>query len=167
MADALAAERELMAPLKAAADLVIDTSRPVAARPAPSACRPLRGGAAGTGRSTVVSFAYRHGLPREADLVFDVRFLRNPHYVEALRPETGPRRGRAGAHPCRSGARAVRERSAAAARLPLLPRYQGEGKSYLTIAFGCTGGRHRSVFLAELDCRLARGDWLGGHDRAS
>jgi UPF0042 nucleotide-binding protein len=86
--------------------------------------------------------------------VFDVRFLRNPHYVDELRPRTG-------LEP------AVQEHirgdpdfasfvaNLQALVLPLLPRYQTEGKSYLTIAFGCTGGKHRSVFLAEL-----MGDWL-------
>jgi UPF0042 nucleotide-binding protein len=151
--EALAAERVLMAPLKAAADLVVDTSE----LSLPDLRRLLAGRFAvspGQLSIAVVSFAYRHGLPREADLVFDVRFLHNPHYVDTLRPETGR-------HP------AVQEHIRAdpafgpfvagleALLLPLLPRFQTEGKSYLTIAFGCTGGKHRSVFLAEL-----MSDWL-------
>lgn len=155
--DALAAERVLMAPLKNAADLVIDTSD----LSLPDLRRLLTGGIAGAPGQlsiAVVSFAYRHGLPREADLVFDVRFLHNPHYVDELRGETGQ-------HP------AVQEHIRAdqafapfvagleALLLPLLPRFQTEGKSYLTIAFGCTGGKHRSVFLAELVS-----DWLRGAD---
>jgi UPF0042 nucleotide-binding protein len=97
---------------------------------------------------TVSSFSYAKGLPREADIVFDVRFLRNPHYDDALRPKTGldPE---VGAHIEEDPAFWPFFESLTALMLSLLPRYQGEGKSYLTIAFGCTGGRHRSVFLAE------------------
>jgi UPF0042 nucleotide-binding protein len=146
--DALTAERELMAPLKTAADLVVDTSD----LSLPELRRLLaeRFGAERPAIAiTVVSFAFRNGLPREADLVLDVRFLRNPHYADELRPGTG----------CDAAVQAFIRADpglgpfvADLQRLlgPLLPRYQGEGKSYLTIAFGCTGGRHRSVFLAEL-----------------
>jgi RNase adapter protein RapZ len=108
----------------------------------------------------VVSFAYRNGLPREADLVFDVRFLANPHYVEELRPLTG----------LTTGVRSFVESDPAYALLmerldalimPLLPFYQREGKSYLTIAFGCTGGRHRSIVVAESFAeRLRNSGWL-------
>jgi len=96
----------------------------------------------------VHSFSYKQGLPRSADLVFDVRFLRNPHYEPALRLETGLNEA-VGDY--------IREDAAYPAFFDqltellelLLPRYQAEGKSYLSIAFGCTGGRHRSVYLAE------------------
>ena len=106
----------------------------------------------------VHSFSYKQGLPRSADLVFDVRFLRNPHYEPALRLETGLNEA-VGDY--------IREDAAYPAffdRLTellelLLPRYQAEGKSYLSIAFGCTGGRHRSVYLAE---RLTA--WLVAQD---
>jgi UPF0042 nucleotide-binding protein len=96
----------------------------------------------------VVSFAYRKGLPREADLVFDMRFLRNPHYVEALRPLTGREA------PVAAYIEADPDFAPFWARMtalidPLLPRYAAEGKKYLTIAIGCTGGRHRSVLAAE------------------
>lgn len=153
VADALAAERSLMAPLKAAADLVIDTSE----LSLPDLRRILAGwfGDGSTQLSlAVVSFAYRYGLPREADLVFDVRFLRNPHYQQALRPHTGldlPVQSYVRGDPGFDGF----VESLQAFLLPLLPRYLHEGKSYLTIAFGCTGGKHRSVFLAELT-----GAWL-------
>jgi UPF0042 nucleotide-binding protein len=104
----------------------------------------------------VTSFAFREGLPRDADLVFDARFLSNPHYVEDLRPLTGREPGVAAfiqADP------AFDEffRSLTGLIGPLLPRFAAEGKSYLTIAIGCTGGRHRSVFVAE---RLS--SWLEG-----
>ena len=103
---------------------------------------------------TVTSFSFRHGLPREADLVFDVRFLDNPHYDPALRPLTGEdeKVGRAvesdPAFPGFFG-------GMTGLLLPLLPGFEREGKSYLTIAIGCTGGRHRSVHVAR---RLAQ--WL-------
>jgi RNase adapter protein RapZ len=156
--DALAAERELMVPVKAAADLVIDTSE----LSLPDLRRILKGKLGsdpGQLSVAVVSFAYRHGLPREADLVVDVRFLRNPHYDDALRPLTGLDA------PVQEHVRADPDFAAFVADLqkllaPLLPRYQGEGKSYLTIALGCTGGKHRSVYLAELiGCWLRRCGW--------
>ena len=158
VADALTAERSMMRPLKAAADLVIDTSE--LSLPGLRCQLAARFGADAAAMSiAVVSFAYRHGLPREADLVFDVRFLRNPHYVDALRPQTG-------CHPAvQDYVRADPDfpgfdEGLKAFLLPLLPRYQSEGKSYLTIAFGCTGGRHRSVFLAELiGARLRQHGW--------
>jgi UPF0042 nucleotide-binding protein len=151
--DALAAERRLIAPLKAAADLVVDTSE----LSLPELRRILAGRFRTDGAQltiSVVSFAYRNGLPREADLVFDVRFLRNPHYVDELRPCTGLDAA------VQDHGRGDPDFASFVAHLqalvlPLLPRYQAEGKSYLTIAFGCTGGKHRSVFLAELV-----GDWL-------
>ena len=102
----------------------------------------------------VTSFAYRNGLPREADLVFDARFLANPHYVDALRPLTG-RDPDVARHVAADPDFDVFFNSMTNLLAPLLPRFAAEGKSYLTIAIGCTGGRHRSVFVAE---RLAA--WL-------
>ena len=108
----------------------------------------------------MLSFGFKHGMPVDADLVFDVRCLPNPHFVPALRPRTG--RDRAVV--------AFLERDAADARVPraharnylqfLMPQYVAEGKSYLTIGIGCTGGRHRSVMIAEA---LKKG--LAGLDR--
>jgi RNase adapter protein RapZ len=149
--DALAAERELMAPVKVAADMLIDTSD----LSIPDLRRLLTGrfGAESLGLTiTVMSFAYRNGLPREADLVFDGRFLHNPHYVDALRPASGQDAG-VQEHIRSDPAFGPFVANLRALLLPLLPRYRSEGKSYLTIAFGCTGGRHRSVFLAELTAR--------------
>jgi UPF0042 nucleotide-binding protein len=102
----------------------------------------------------VTSFAYRHGLPRAADLVFDMRFLRNPHYQPVLRDLTGRDPGVADFVSADPDFQPFFDRITATLR-PLLPRYEKEGKSYLTVALGCTGGRHRSVMVAE---RLAR--WL-------
>ena len=97
----------------------------------------------------MVSFSYRKGLPREADLVFDVRFLKNPHYDARLRPMTGidqPVQNYIDADP--KFRKLLQDLEGFL--VPLLPAYQLEGKSYLTIAFGCTGGRHRSIATAEL-----------------
>jgi UPF0042 nucleotide-binding protein len=102
----------------------------------------------------VTSFSFRHGLPREADLVFDVRFLDNPYYDPALRPLTGLDPAVA-AHVAADPSFPAFFDGLTGLLQPLLPRYDREGKSYLTIAIGCTGGRHRSVFVAE---KLSR--WL-------
>ena len=96
----------------------------------------------------VTSFSYRLGLPREADLVFDVRFLTNPHYDPLLRPLTGLDPA-VGEHIANDPGFKPFSDALAAMLPPLLPRFEREGKSYLTIAVGCTGGRHRSVFVAE------------------
>ena len=96
----------------------------------------------------VVSFSYRQGLPREADLVFDVRFLANPHYDATLRPMSGLDPEVAAYVEADPGTAALLEHLRQLFSF-VLPRYEQEGKSYLTIAIGCTGGRHRSVYIAE------------------
>jgi RNase adapter protein RapZ len=154
VADGIRLERQRIWPLRGRADLIIDSS---ALTPS-DLKRVLQGHFAlddAPGIAIfVTSFAYRHGLPRDADLVFDVRFLRNPHYVDALRARDG-RDADVGAYI---------EQDANFHRLfdrlcawveDVLPCYEREGRSYVTIAIGCTGGRHRSVFSAE---RLAA--WL-------
>ena len=147
VADAIRSERRLLAPIREHADLIIDSSQLL-----PADIRRLLAnglGLSGTaGLSVAVtSFGFRNGLPREADMVFDVRFLRNPYYDRALRPLDGSDSRVAGF---------IRQDAAYDAFIdglagwlePLLPRYAAEGKSYLTIAVGCTGGRHRSVHVA-------------------
>ncbi|MEK9644820.1 MAG: RNase adapter RapZ [Alphaproteobacteria bacterium] len=154
--DGIQHEARLLTPLRDRADEVIDTSemsigdlkRRLEASYATEAAPGLA--------VFVTSFAYRRGLPHEADLVFDVRFLKNPHYDETLRPQTGLDA------PVGEFIEADANVSEFFGQLtallePLLPRYSAEGKSYLTIAVGCTGGRHRSVYVAE---RL--GAWLTG-----
>jgi len=101
---------------------------------------------------TITSFGFARGLPRDADLVFDMRFLRNPHWVESLRPGTG-RDDDVSAYIAEDPAYGQAMAQIEALLLLLLPRYQAEGKAYVTAAFGCTGGRHRSVHVAE---RMAR-----------
>jgi RNase adapter protein RapZ len=157
--DGIHLERQRVWPLRDRADLVIDTT---ALNPG-DLKRLLQGHfALGTAPGItifVTSFSYRHGLPRDADLVFDVRFLRNPHYVAALRPLTG-RDAPVGAFIEADPDCAPFFKRLCLLLTPLLPRYEREGKSYLTIAIGCTGGRHRSVYLAE---RLAA--WLSEQGR--
>ena len=107
----------------------------------------------------MTSFSYRAGLPREADLVFDVRFLANRHYQAELRDFDG-RDSKVAAYVEADPAYAAFFQGLTDLLGPLLPRYEQEGKSYLTIAVGCTGGRHRSVVVVE---RLAA--WLAGQGR--
>jgi RNase adapter protein RapZ len=104
----------------------------------------------------ITSFAYRHGLPREADLVFDVRFLINPHWQSKLRPLSGKDTAVANYIAKDPGYQAFMDHLVALLA-PLLPRYAQEGKSYLTIAIGCTGGRHRSVLVTEQLATLLAG----------
>jgi UPF0042 nucleotide-binding protein len=162
LADGIAIERRLLAPLRDTADLCLDTTLLTAAELRQLVVAHLAPGAASRLAVTLVSFAYRRGLPREADIVFDVRFLANPHYDPVLRPLTGRDRAvqdhiRADPICC-----TVLERLESLL-VPLLPRYQAEGKSYLTIAIGCTGGRHRSVFVVEhLAAALCAAGWPVG-----
>jgi UPF0042 nucleotide-binding protein len=146
--DGIARETLLMAPLREAADLLVDTTDvplPELRRRMEARFRPE--GAPGLS-ITVLSFGFPKGLPREADLVFDMRFLRNPHYVPALKPLTGRDPGVA-EYVAEDQAFPDFWQNLTALLDPLLPRYVAEGKKYLTIAVGCTGGRHRSVFVAE------------------
>lgn len=103
---------------------------------------------------TLMSFGFKHGTPREADIIMDVRFVENPHWVEKLRPLTG-RDKEVGAHIEKDPNYGEFIKNFRALIEPLLPRYAHEGKKYLTIAIGCTGGRHRSVYTVE---KLAK--WL-------
>lgn len=156
--DGIRHERVLVSPLRSRPDvMVIDTSNLPPAEFKRALALKL-GLEADQGLVLfVTSFAYRNGLPREADLVFDARFLDNPHYVPALRPLTG-RDSEVAAHVAADPMFRAFFDSMTNLLLPLLPRFAAEGKSYLTIAVGCTGGRHRSVFVAE---RLAA--WLKEH----
>ncbi len=153
----IAYEREKLAPIRALADLVINTSkfnvhelRDIIADKFQSERDETKV------RIDITSFGYRHGVPPDSDLVFDVRFLPNPNYIPEFKKLTGR-------HP--SVARFIRSfpqsvefiERISELLLYLLPHYIREGKSYLTIAFGCTGGHHRSVMIAsEIRKRLAR-----------
>lgn len=148
VADGIACERGLIAPLREAADLVVDTTG-LAPGDVKRILQGHFGGDVTKGLEIfVTSFGFRRGLPREADLVFDVRFLSNPHYDPALRPLSG-RDAPVAEHVARDPEFERFFANLTGLLAPLLPRYAAEGKSYLTIALGCTGGRHRSVFVAE------------------
>jgi len=159
IADGLRMERALLAPVRDRADVVIDSSHLAI----PDFRQILVNGLGVEGARSltisITSFGFRNGLPREADMVFDVRFLANPHYDPMLRPLDGRD------EPIGAFIRQDEDFKGFMDRLrsflePLLPRYVGEGKSYLTIGVGCTGGRHRSVFVA-----IQLAEWLraSGH----
>jgi len=141
-------ERALLDPVKSQADVVVDTSD-LNVHQLRDRLLELFGNASETAMQTrVVSFGYKHGLPLDVDLVFDCRFLPNPHWVESLRPLTGLD------DPVRDYVASQPETPEFLAKLDelfalLLPAYVKEGKSYLSIAIGCTGGTHRSVYIAE------------------
>ncbi len=147
-ADGIAREREILEPLRRWADQLIDTTAFSINELQQEVRRRFALSERGGPTVNVMSFGYARGLPRNADLVFDMRFLRNPHWDEQLRSGTGLDAEVADyirADPAYDDAMALLERLLAT----LIPRYQAEGKSYVTIAFGCTGGRHRSVHVAE------------------
>ena len=141
-------ERELMAPIRKLADLVIDSTQFNVHELRNFITRRFKSADRHTMLISVVSFGYKYGVPVDADLIFDVRFLPNPHFVPALRKFTG-RDAKV-----RRFIRSFPQTGEFLKRMEsllayLMPHYIEEGKSYLTIAFGCTGGKHRSVMLAE------------------
>ncbi len=149
LADSITGERALLQSIRDAADLVIDTgfinTNQLRSRIVEHFTQTSGGG---TMRVSLVSFGYSNGIPRDVDLVFDCRFLPNPHWVEELRPQTGLDQ---------PVSDYVLEQDAAQHFLKdvvsllewQIPEFAKEGKSYLSIAIGCTGGRHRSVAIAE------------------
>ncbi len=147
--DAIEAERSLLEPVRADADVVIDTTelnvhqlrdRVRAAFGQPDTDVGMQ--------TTVRSFGFKHGLPLDADLVFDVRFLPNPHWVDELRPLTGLDAAVRDHVLGSDDANGFLDHLTGLFEL-LLPAYRREGKAYLSIAIGCTGGRHRSVAISE------------------
>ncbi|MEM7781447.1 MAG: RNase adapter RapZ [Pseudomonadota bacterium] len=156
--EGIAAERELLEPLRRWAEIVIDTSA-MSANDLQNHVRELFGDADSAGISiTVSSFGFARGMPPLADLVFDMRFLDNPHWVEGLRDLTGLDQA-VGDHIQRDPTFSNAFDQIKSLLLTLLPRYSAQGKAYVHIAFGCTGGRHRSVFTAEA---MAQGLREGG-----
>ncbi len=148
LVDAIRTEREALATVRTLADQILDTTdytvhdlRQAVERrySGPGGSRPLM--------VTIVTFGYKYGIPYELDLLFDVRFLPNPHFVEELRPLTGREQR------VRDFVLGKQDSGEFVERLIdflayLLPRYRSEGKSYLNVGFGCTGGRHRSVAIS-------------------
>lgn len=146
--DGIARERELLEPLRRWANRLVDTTTLSGNELAQQIRATFSGEGLGGPTLSVMSFGFARGIPANADFVFDMRFLRNPHWVNSLRPGTGKDRDVAdyvAADPAYADALERIE----GLILALLPRYRAEGKSYVTIAFGCTGGRHRSVHVAE------------------
>lgn len=154
--DGIARERDLLAPLRDWANRLIDTTAMTANDLAQQVRDQLGGDGFGEPTLSVMSFGFSRGVPRDADLVFDMRFLRNPHWDPGLRPGTGLDPAVA-AH-----IRADPAYEPAVSRIEellvmLVPRYRAEGKSYVTVAIGCTGGRHRSVHVADRIAGTLRG----------
>jgi RNase adapter protein RapZ len=159
---ALRDERELLAPLKERADVSIDTSDLSAARLRKVvADKMLPHGKIGRLAVTFMTFGFKHGTPRDADLTFDVRFLPNPHYEAELRDLTGLDDAVIDYVEGSDGIADFYDRLTPLLDY-LLPAYEQEGKSHLTVGIGCTGGRHRSVVIAERLARIyaPRGDLL-------
>jgi RNase adapter protein RapZ len=147
--DAIAAERKMTEPLREMADVVIDTSNlnvhqlrehMTTMFSEDDAPRPMR--------VSIRSFGYKHGAPRDADLLFDVRFVPNPHWVPELRPQRGTDPAVRDYVLGAEGTAEFVERVDGLLAF-LIPRFEAESKSYLTIGIGCTGGHHRSVAIAE------------------
>lgn len=147
-ADGIAREREIFEPLRRWADHLIDTTAYSTNELQQEVRRRFVGSESLGPTVNVMSFGYSRGLPRNADLVFDVRFLRNPHWVDRLRPGTGLDTDVA-EYVRGDIAYDTAMQQIETLLATLIPRYQAEGKSYVTIAIGCTGGRHRSVHVAE------------------
>jgi UPF0042 nucleotide-binding protein len=150
--DGIARERELLMPLRRWANRVIETTALSANELSAKIRATFNRDGLGEPVLSVMSFGFARGLPQNADLVFDMRYLRNPHWVAELRPGTGldaPVADYVAGDPAYAESMAAIE----SLLLLLVPRYRAEGKSYVTVAIGCTGGRHRSVHVAE---RLAK-----------
>jgi UPF0042 nucleotide-binding protein len=155
--EGIRAERELLAPLRARADVVMETSGLTGAQLRRRIAEEVIGRDGGGKLAlTLLTFGFKNGPPRDADMTLDVRFLPNPHYVDELRPQTG----------LDGDVRAYVESGTQAGEfygrlLPLLeflvPAYVAEGKSHLTIAVGCTGGKHRSLTVADRIRRALEG----------
>lgn len=149
LVDGIAQEREMMSSIRALADVIIDTSNTNVHELREKIRSLFTEAAPRTGIAiNIISFGYKHGLPLDADMVFDCRFLPNPHWVEELRPLTGSNRKVRGYVLNSEGAgsflQSLREMLTLA-----LPGYVDEGRHYLTVGVGCTGGKHRSVVIAD------------------
>ncbi len=160
LSDGIAAERALLAPLRAEADLVIDTTSLSVHDLRATIEQAFGTESSSTTRVTVLSFGYKYGLPMDADLVVDVRFLPNPHWIPELREFTGRDAEVRDYVLGQEGARDFLDQYHQLLRL-ISGGYRREGKRYLTVAVGCTGGKHRSVAISEeLARRLAEQDGL-------
>jgi UPF0042 nucleotide-binding protein len=159
--ESIADERKLLEPVRERADLMIDTGELNSNQLRSRILESFGDGEEEQMQTSVISFGYKHGIPLDVDLVFDCRFLPNPFWVEELRPFSGLD------EPVREYVLSQPESLSFLEKvddllISILPAFVREGKSYLTIAMGCTGGRHRSVALAQ-----ALADRLGSHGQAA
>ncbi|WP_262692129.1 RNase adapter RapZ [Kordiimonas aestuarii] len=146
--EAIRQERDLMVSVRQHVDGLIDTSMRTGAETRRTILNRFTAHTAPTMVVTFMSFGFANGVPRDADMVLDVRFLRNPHYVPELKPKTGLEDEVSSYVRADEGFEPFVEKTMALINF-LLPRYRDEGKSYLTLAIGCTGGKHRSVTMVE------------------
>lgn len=156
VASGIAAERELLAPLRRWADVLVDTSDFTVNDLKQTIREQFSQTAPQQMTVTVSSFGFSRGTPPTADLVFDMRFLDNPHWQDGLREQTGLD-APVGEFIEQSAVFASSFEKIRSLLLELLPRYAEQGKAYVNIAFGCTGGRHRSVYTAEKMAQVLRG----------
>ena len=157
LAEGIAAERAMLAPVRATADLIIDTSNLSVPTLRAGIERSFGGGTVPRTSVTVESFGFKYGLPMDADMVMDVRFLPNPHWVDDLRPQTGQSPAVRDYVLSQPGAEEFLQTYHQLLRL-VVDGYTREGKRYMTVAIGCTGGKHRSVAIAEALASLMAGD---------
>ena len=156
--DGITKEREILADLKNLSEVVIDTSELTPRNLRARILQKFASSTESTFRIEVMSFGFKYGLPLDADLVFDVRFLPNPHYITELRDKNGTDQevyDYVMEHPQSEEF----YQNLMKMLVPILPAYKKEGKSVLTIAFGCTGGQHRSVAFAERVSAALREKW--------
>jgi UPF0042 nucleotide-binding protein len=147
--EGIAEERQLLAQLRSLSDQIVDTTRMTVHELRDAITARFGGGGASEALNvTLLSFGFRNGIPPASDLVFDVRFLPNPYFVEGLKPFPGTDPRVASWVLERTQTQEFLTRLEALLQF-LIPQYRAEGKSYLTVSIGCTGGRHRSVALAE------------------
>lgn len=157
--DGIARERKMLEQLRERATLIVDTTRHTVHSLKELLQDRMAGDAAPRLHITVLSFGFKHGLPPECDLVLDVRFLPNPYFIEGLREQTGLDEQVAAFVLSQPDAARLLEVYQAMLDF-ILPLYEREGKSYLTLGIGCTGGKHRSVALAQVvTARLAAAGW--------
>jgi UPF0042 nucleotide-binding protein len=156
--DGITKEREILSELKSLAEIAIDTSELTPRNLRARILQEFSENKEASFRIEVMSFGFKYGLPMDADLVFDVRFLPNPHYIAELREKNGQDQevyDYVMNHPESEAF----YHNLMAMLMPVIPAYKKEGKSALTIAFGCTGGQHRSVAFAERVSKALANDW--------
>jgi UPF0042 nucleotide-binding protein len=159
---ALKREREELAPIRELADEIIDTTELTIHGLRQTIRNRFKADDGATLSVMVTSFGFKHGTPRDLDLLFDVRFLPNPHFVSELRPLTGRDEPIVRFLEGQPEVVETLDRLVDLLRF-LVPRYQREGKSYLRIGIGCTGGRHRSVYFAETIAKRLAQDGVDAH----